>query len=322
MRRVHAAFMVAAAVVAMGADAAPQGGLSALNEKFGIGEKVRFVAGEGGLACAEIHTAACTGRVYLQGGHVAAWQPAGEEPVLMMSSKSAYAEGKAMRGGVPVVFPWFAGKADDAKAPGHGLVRTMAWTVEGAKEEGGNIVLTLAVKSDAATKQWWAGDFEVREIVTMGKELSIELRIKNTGSTPFTFEDALHSYFAVSDIGKVQVEGLDGVTYIDKVDGRKEKTQAGAIGFAGETDRIYLKTGGPLTVVDGGWKRKVQIEKQGSGTTVVWNVGGTKAVADFGPEDWHHYVCVETANLKESGGALTAAPGEEKRLAMHVRVEK
>jgi glucose-6-phosphate 1-epimerase len=314
--------MVVAAVAAMGADAAPQAGLPALNEKFGIGEKLRFVAGEGGLACAEIKTAACTGRVYLQGGHVAAWQPAGEQPVLMMSGKSAYAQGKPMRGGVPVVFPWFAGKTDDAKAPGHGLVRTMPWTVESAKEDAGNIVLTLAVKSDAATKQWWTGDCEVREIVTMGKELSIELKIKNTGTAPFTFEDALHSYFAVSDIGKVHVEGLDGVTYIDKVDGRKQKTQSGPIDFAGETDRIYLQTTGPLTVTDGGWNRKLHIEKQGSATTVVWNVGGAKPVADFGPDDWHHYVCVETANLKETGGPLSAAPGEEKQLAMHVRVEK
>ncbi len=302
--------------------------LAGLNERYGVGERVRFVAGEGGLVCADVHTAACSGRVYLQGAHVAAWQPTGEdggrEPVLMMSGKSAYAAGVAMRGGVPVVFPWFGGKADDPQAPGHGLVRTKEWAVESVRGgDNDSVVMTFVVKSDAETKRWWPGDFELREVVTMGRELGIELRVKNTGTGPMTFEEGLHNYFAVDDVEKVRVTGFEGAKYIDKVDGRKEKTQSGAIVFHGETDRIYEKTKGPYQIVDdgeGGWKRTIVLEKRGSVTGVVWNVGGSKPVADFGEGDWRRYVCVETANLGDD--AVTAKAGEEVSMAERVRVEK
>ncbi|HVS71292.1 MAG TPA: D-hexose-6-phosphate mutarotase [Phycisphaerae bacterium] len=297
--------------------------LAELNERYGLGERVRFVAGEGGLVCAEVRTSACSGRVYLQGAHVAAWQPTGEEPVLMMSGKSAYAAGVAMRGGVPVVFPWFGGKADDPRAPGHGVVRTKEWAVESVRGgDSDSVVMTFVVKSDAETKRWWPGDFEVREVVTMGKELGIELRVKNVGTAPMTFEEGLHNYFAVEDVEKVQVKGFEGVKYIDKVDGRKEKMQAGAIVFRGETDRIYEKTKGPYEIVDageGGWRRKIVLEKRGSVTGVVWNVGGSKPVADFGEGDWRRYVCVEAANL--GADAVTKA-GEEVVMGERVRVER
>lgn len=317
--------VVLAAVVMMGADGA--GGdaaqkVAALNKQFGMGEMVRFGIGEGGLVCVDVNSGASTGRVYLQGGHVAAWQPRGEEPVLRMSSKSVYAEGKAMRGGVPVVFPWFAGKGDDAKAPGHGVVRTMNWEVESVRVSDGAVVMVFVVKSDASTKQWWPGDFEVREVVSMGKELAIELRVKNVGKEAMKFEEALHSYFAVKDVEKVKVTGLEGVKYLDKVDGRKEKTQAGAVEFKGETDRVYLGTKGPYVIEDAGWGRKVRVEKTGSATTVVWNVGGEKKVVDFGEGDWRGYVCVEAANLKEEGGLVEVKAGEEGVMGIRVGVEK
>jgi glucose-6-phosphate 1-epimerase len=238
----------------------------------------------------------------------------------MMSGKSAYGEGKAMRGGVPVVFPWFAGKGDDAKAPGHGVVRTMGWEVESVRVSDGAVVMVFLVKSDAGTKAWWPGDFEVREVVSMGKELGIELRVKNVGKEAMRFEEALHAYFAVKDIRQVKVMGLEGATFIDKVDGRKEKVQAGAVDFKGETDRIYLGTKGPYVIEDAGGGRKVTVEKRGSATTVVWNVGGEKKVADFGEGDWKHYVCVEAANLKEEGKLVEVKAGEEGVMGIRVGV--
>lgn len=302
-------------------DAPAAASLDALNKQFALGDHVRFIAGEGNLPCADIHTPACTGRIYLQGAHVTAWQPAGEEPVLMMSSKSAYAAGKAFRGGIPVVFPWFAGKADDPKAPGHGVVRAETWSVESTREDGGNVILTFLTTSDAASKQWWPGDFELREVVTMGKELTIELKTKNTGTAPIHFEQALHAYFAVKDVEHVEILGLEGAAYLDKVDARKQKIQSGPITFTGETDRIYLATKGPYTIVDDSLHRRITLTKSNSATTVVWNPSASKPVADLGPEDWKHYVALETANLKEdSPGEMTAAPGETTTMSMRVQI--
>ena len=308
--------------------------LDALNAKFALPSKtsgtpqLRFIAGEGGLACADVATTAGTGRVYLLGGHVTAWQPAGEQPVIFMSSKSPFAIGKPIRGGVPVCFPWYDGKAQSSVAgvggaagPQHGLVRTIEWQVEETRELGGGAVsITLGTKSDAASKKYWPGDYELHEEITFGKQLQVDLRVKNSGGEPMKYEEDLHTYYYLKDARQASVLGLDGVDYVAKYEGGQRKKQQGAIALSTAADSTYLATSGPVTIVDDSLGRRITIEKTNSQNTMVWTPGSTHTVGDLGPDQWMNYVTIEISNVGDA--ALTVKPGETQSMGFRVSVGK
>ena len=122
----------------------------------------------------------------------------------------------------------------------------------------------------------------------------------NAGPEDVTLSQALHSYFAVSDIKQVRIEGLDGVSYLNTLESwEQQKVQAGDITFSGETDRIYQDTPDLISVIDPEWKRKIQIQTTGSSSAVVWNpwIEKTKTFSDMEADGWQNMVCVETANV-------------------------
>lgn len=277
---------------------------------------VTFEPGEGGLVRAAISTDAAEAHVYLHGAHVTRFQPRGKADVLFMSGKSLFAPGKAIRGGVPLIFPWFGAKAGDPSAPAHGLVRTAAWAVHcvTAAGEGAHRVirLTFALKSDAATKARWPHDFELFYSVTIGHTLQLELDVRNPAgsSQPFTFEEALHTYLVVGDVRKVAIDGLSGRTFLDKPDGFKRKVQPpGPFGINAETDRVYLDTPDTVTVNDPVGSRVLSVSKENSAATVVWNpwIAKAKAMSDFGDDEWPLMLCVETANVDANAVMLAPA---------------
>ncbi|EMI16448.1 aldose 1-epimerase family protein [Rhodopirellula maiorica SM1] len=184
---------------------------------------IHFTEGNGGLVKAIIETDRCEGEIYLHGAHITHFQPRGKSPVLWMSEKSAFAEGKAIRGGVPICFPWFGPKASDPDAPGHGYARIRTWDLLAAENnDDGDVSLTLGIAID---------DFELKYTATFGRSLGMSLRVtlSDQASEPASFEEALHTYLAVEDIHQVVVEGLESAGYIDKVDGMKQKTSNGRI---------------------------------------------------------------------------------------------
>ncbi|HEY4328605.1 MAG TPA: D-hexose-6-phosphate mutarotase [Phycisphaerae bacterium] len=330
------AFAAAPAPSVAPADTAKK--LDSLNTKFALTtgtDHIHFITGEGGLICADIKTPACTGRVYLLGAHIAAWQPSGQEPVIFMSSKSPFEVGKAIRGGIPVCFPWFASKTDGPIAsvmgtggasprpapPSHGTVRTMEWQVEETKDLGnGGVSITLGTHSDDASKVYFPGDYELHEHITFSTQLNIQLDVKNTGKDPFQYEEALHAYLNVKDATKAKVLGLEGTDYIDKVDAKAQKKQSGPIFFTAETDRVYLNTQTPLTLADDSFGRKITVEKTDSHTTVIWNPGAAKTVTDLGTGQWANYVAIETANTGDA--AITLKPGETRTMGVKIGVGK
>ena len=275
-----------------------------------------------GLAALEITHPVAGGVVFLHGAHVASYTPTGQRDVLWMSGKSVYADGKAIRGGVPICFPWFGPKADNAAAPIHGTARLRVWQLEALASSAAGVSVTLVLRSNAADRAFFPHAFELRQRITLGASLRMELDLLNTGATPATFGEALHSYFAVSDVRNIRIDGLDGVEYLDKVDGGKRKRQAGAITITGETDRPYLGTTHTTTITDPGYARRISIEKSGSQTTVVWNpwAAKAKAMADFGDDEWPGMLCVETANAVEN--ALTLAGGARHVMVATIRAEK
>ncbi len=289
-----------------------------LHEGFAIPGVASVVAGGGGLAAVRITSPLASAEIYLQGAQVSSWLPAGADEVIFMSEQSRWGPGRAIRGGVPICFPWFGAKADDPKAPQHGFARTTEWQLESVVASGAEIVVTLALESSATTKALWPHDFRAAYRVTVGSELRLELNVSNTGETPFSFEEALHTYHAVSDVHLVRIAGLDGLRYLDKPDAFREKSREGEIVFSALTDRVYLEAAGDATILDGG--RRIVVSKQNSKNTVVWNpwAEGAAALADMGDDEWRRFVCVEACNCLDA--AIRLGPGAEHAMTATIRV--
>ena len=251
------------------------------------------------------------------GAHVLAWTPRDQVPVLWVSPLAVFEPGVAVRGGIPVVFPWFGAGTRGDRTPSHGFARTAQWervaTVDDLVETG-----RLEVRHRLTADGIEAAPFSVELVSEFTRDhLRVSLAVTNTGTSAFTYEEALHTYLAVSDVARISLEGLDGCPYSDKVD-VTEQVQAGPVRFAGETDRIYAHTG-EVVLDDPEWSRRVGVSKDGSAHTVVWNPGATRgaALADVGTY-WSDFVCVEAANT--GSGAVTVLPDETHVLTQTLRL--
>ena len=295
--------------------------IAALNERVSIPGLAQIVEGNGGLPKIQIETASAAADIYLHGAQVTAWKPAGAEEVLFLSGKSQWLEGKAIRGGIPVCFPWFRAKADDPKAPAHGFARTTEWQIESiAKEPGDSICAHLSIASDEATRAWWPFDFRLEYRITVGKQLKLELTMKNVGPAPLRFDEALHTYFNVGDAERVRVRGLDGVSYFDNRDGNRRKTQLGELHLSGQTDNAYVNASGPVEIVDAVLRRRLKTEKWNSNSTIAWNPwhDGAASMADLGDDEWRRMLCVEGGNILDAAVALQ--PGEAHTMTIEISV--
>jgi glucose-6-phosphate 1-epimerase len=297
--------------------------IDALNRRFALANHVAFTSGPGDLGpVAEVANRHATATVALQGAHVIAFQPRQEAPVLWVSADSYYKPGKAIRGGMPVCWPWFADHPTDRDKPAHGLVRATPWIVlatEAAEDAATRIQFGIA--DDERTRALWPHRFDVQLVVTVGTALGVELVVHNPGDQTFLSSGALHSYFTISDIGQAAIHGLDGSTYIDKVDHGARKVQRGPVKIGAETDRVYLDTTAECVIEDPGMRRRIRVAKTGSRSTVVWNPWVAKAasLADFGDDEYPGMVCVETANAGDD--VVPVAPSGTHRLQATISTE-
>lgn len=294
--------------------------ITELDRRYGIPGIAQVVAGNGGLAKVTLATGKTVGEIYLHGAHVTSWQPRGAEEVLFVSSQSRWQEGRPIRGGIPLCFPWFAGKADDPSAPAHGFVRTKTWQLESITQAGDAVTVSMFTDSNDETKRWWPADFHLAYRATFGSTLNLELEVRNTGTSSLRFEEALHSYFRVGHIEKARLHGLNTVQYVDKTDSNRKKTQQGPIVIASETDRIYLKTTGAIDLDDQSLGRRIEVAKENSFTTVIWNpwVEKAKALSDLGDDEWVQMLCIETCNVSDS--AVELAPGQRHKMQAIIRL--
>ena len=297
--------------------------IAVLNERFAIAGQLQFCTGENGLPKARIDNAWATAEVYLHGAHITAFQPKSHGPVLWMSPLAQFQPGKAIRGGVPVIWPWFGPHATDRSKPQHGFARSAEWQVAATEAlANGRSRLQLVLTDSDATRALWPHAFELSLTVTVGAELVMELTCRNTGDQPFTAGGALHSYFAVGDVTQMAVEGLAGREYIDQLDGNRIKQQAGPVEISQEEDRIYINSADTCVIHDTVLARDIQISKTGSQTTVVWNPWQAKAraMADFADDGYQHMLCIEAANAAED--VVRLAPGESHTLSQMLAVSK
>jgi glucose-6-phosphate 1-epimerase len=281
-----------------------------LTAKFGIAGILDFVETEHGLVKAAISLDGVTAELFLQGAQVTAWRPPDERPVLFTSPNSAFAPGRAIRGGIPVIFPWFGASRHAPTAPQHGFARTATWHLDGVEAAGGgSLTLTLSLGDGDVGSPFWPERFRAIYTVTFAQTLSLRLAVQNRAMHPIVFEEALHNYFAISDIAEIAISGLARTTYIDKTDATRRKMQtADLVTITAETDRVYLDTPGRCVVEDGGWRRRIVVKKNGAASSVVWNPWAEKAaaMADLGDPAWRGMVCVETGNIADNEVRLAA----------------
>jgi glucose-6-phosphate 1-epimerase len=291
-----------------------------LNERFAIPGVAQIVAGHGNLPKIEITTPLAKAEIYLQGAHLTSWHPADTEEVIFLSEHALWEKGRAIRGGIPLCFPWFRGKADNAKAPAHGFVRTKTWQICSIVQEENSVTVTLETESDEDSKKWWPHEFHLRYRITVGLELRLELIVTNTGSNSLHFEEALHTYHKVGDVEKVQISGLDQTAFLDNTDANREKLQHKDVVISGPVDNAYLNTQNALELIDPVLLRRVRIEKGNSFTTVVWNPGkkGAEALADLGNEEWRQMACVEACNILSF--AVELSPGSQHSMTANIQV--
>jgi glucose-6-phosphate 1-epimerase len=284
-----------------------------LATEFGIAGVLEFGTTQHGLVKANILLDGVMGEIYLQGAQVSAWRLEDEPPILFTSPKSAFAPGRAIRGGIPIIFPWFGPSRNAPAAPQHGFARTATWHLDEIETEGNkSLTMTLSLTDADVGSTIWPEPFRAIYTVTVARSLSLRLAVQNRAKHPIVFEEALHTYFAISDISDIAISGLAGATYIDKTDAARRKLQtAELVTITAETDSVYLDTPGRCVIEDRGWRRRVVVEKDGAASTVVWNPWAEKAaaMADLGDPAWRGMACVEAGNIADNE-VLLAENGE------------
>jgi glucose-6-phosphate 1-epimerase len=266
-------------------------------KRFEIPGRVTLQEGNGEMPKIEATTDWSTAEVYLHGAQVTDFRKKGEAPLLFVSQCSQFAENFPIRGGLPLVFPWFGSREG---MPAHGFARLADWELhELSTVPDGGVSLRFSLPETSMRATF--APFMANYVVTITDRLALELIITNaSGDQPLTFEACLHSYFAVGDVNEISIRGLQGATYLDALASMAPKTDVDElIRIDSEVDRIYYNTEAPVEILDPKLHRKILIEKSGAGSTVVWNpwLQKSQQMPDFGNEEYRAMVCVESGNV-------------------------
>ena len=268
-----------------------------------------------------------------QGAHILSYQVDGEPPLIWLNDKAVFKQGKPIRAGMPICWPWFgnlernpasvqAMRNSSEPAKAHGEVRALDWELLVIGNDGDALLAEFVLPQAEGHLPGWPHNVALKLSIRLDEQLHVSLLSYNAGTEDVTFSQALHSYFAVSDVRQVHVQGLDGTRYLDTLKNwEDEHQQDGDLHFTAETDRVYLNTPHHLSIVDPGWQRRIQIMTSGSKSAVLWNpwVDKTKTFSDMAEDGWQHMVCVETANVLSD--VVTLAPDAMHTLSVSIWAE-
>ena len=277
---------------------------------------VEYKKFDNGFEYIEVSNKSARAKIARQGAHLFHYERVGRKPLLWLSESSFFETGKAIRGGVPICWPWFGKHAIESSLPQHGFARNVLWELLEVNETHPCCTeVTLQLKSSVESLQLWPYRFELLMRFTVGRTLTIALTTKNCDEQPFEITSALHSYFAVSDIEDVYVDGLDATAYFDALTG-ENRVQQGSVYIAEEVDRVYQNVQYPLTLHDR--DRIVQIDGQGSSSAVVWNpwIDKCAGMGDMQDDGYRTMLCIETANALQDDCEIV--PGEEHALKVAI----
>jgi glucose-6-phosphate 1-epimerase len=266
-----------------------------------------------------LNAAAGSAQIALVGATVLSYVPSGGKDLLWLSPVATCADGKPIRGGVPLCGPWFGPHPFVASAPAHGLMRTRLWDLVRVETlADGRLRAEFHTDFPAQKELGWLHHAAATFTVTVGATLSLELSIRNTGGSSFVLTNALHTYFSVGDVRQARVEGLSEREYIDFNPGAGARRHAGAgpVSLTGEAAHFYLNSA-PVRLVDPVLGRAISLRGWGSSTTVLWNPWEKTGLGlgDVGAE-WPRFLCVENANVPDS--AVLLAPSTSQHLGVEI----
>jgi glucose-6-phosphate 1-epimerase len=256
-----------------------------------------------GFEYIEVKNKVAEAKVALQGAHLFHYERAGEEPLLWLSEASDFELGKAIRGGVPVCWPWF-GFNEDKSLPQHGFARTALWEfVDSDEVDAKTTTLTFKLTHNEKTLQIWHYKFLLELKITISDKLIMELKTTNLDESAFKISQALHTYFRVLHISDVAIKGLDNKPYLDALIWKKE-LQDGDISFSQEVDRVYQEVDGEIVLSDK--NRTIHIKNDGSSSVVVWNpwIEKTLRMSAMAPNAYEQMLCIESANAFDDARVL------------------
>ena len=289
------------------------------DDAFNLENELQISEGKGGLPVIKVDNKYATAVISIYGAQVLSFKKKSsdseEGELLFLSDKAFYKAGKAIKGGIPICWPWFGQDPEKRGRQAHGFARNVMWNIvsTSSKNDAGTQVV-FALNETEASKKLWPYSFDLRLTINIGKTLKLSLKTSNTDTQPFTITQALHTYFSVADITKVRISGLDKTNYIDAVVDKNDTTktttaledmpvleQAGDITFNQEVDRVYTLSSRkqcPVLTLFDEESRQVKIESKNSKTTVVWNPWADISTnsADLNDDAYKQFVCIETAN--------------------------
>jgi glucose-6-phosphate 1-epimerase len=248
--------------------------------------------------------------LFLHGAHVISFKPKKTTELLFLSPHSLFVKGKPIRGGIPLCFPWFGKHPLREDLPLHGVIRTQMWKLLGITEEtDGSTTIVLETHDDEDTRSVWPHRFSIHLTLNVSHSLTMTLEVTNSDEYPFVFEEAFHTYFSVGGLSSCTVEGLDGLTVLDRLKEDQPALHAGPVKISGEFVRVYKNAGLLVELVDPNNSRRILMRQDNLHHVVVWNPGAVAAMKNSEILDsWNTYLCVEHANCLDA--AITLHPGE------------
>ena len=285
-----------------------------LDEKFSIEGEVGFAELVEGFPFITVVNKFAEADISLYGGQVANFRPNNTMEILWISPNSHFEEGLAIRGGIPVCFPWFGPHKTDADKPQHGFARLMFWDVAETKSQPtGETLVRLQLCSSEKTKQYWPHDFCAELIFVVGKTLSTTLKVTNTSSETMEYTGALHSYFSLSAIENITIEGLQNTKYFDQLESAESVQEEPELKIQKAETLHYLNTEADCVIYDSVFGRRISVAKTGSKVTTVWNPWEeTSRETDDLPDDGYQtFVCVEAVNAFNDAIKLDAGESHE-----------
>lgn len=273
----------------------------------------------------------------LQGAQLIEFIPKGilnkpSKNLLWLSDRIEYKQGKPLRGGIPICWPWFGNLDKNPKqiqsqipdssassASAHGFARTLPWQISSIKENCHSVEVVLGLTSNEETKALWPFEFNLEARFVFSQQLKLELKTINKGDMPFSFSQALHTYLPTQDIKKTYIHNAHNSRYIDAMDHWQEKSQIGRIGFSEETDRLYFFDNKDSS--ENSYELRVEspsqqllIKNNNSQSAVIWNpwIKKSLGLSQFNPDDYQRMFCIESANVMSD--SITLAPQQQHSL--------
>lgn len=258
-----------------------------------------------------IHEKATAG-ISLFGGHVVSFKPTGQEDLIWMSEQANFDGKAALRGGIPVCWPWFGRIA----APAHGFARNSEWELVEHRETDNGVIVALGLRDTGDTFAIWPYRFEAKLYVEVSDELKVTLDVTNTDDAPWTFSGALHTYLNVADITKAVTTGM-GPEFIDSLNSNQITQGGQELVLTDTVDRVYTKPESVIKLHDPVWNRTLTVENQGHNSAVIWNpwAEGAQGMGDMQDDGYQTMLCIESAlHAPSIEQGKTLQPGESHQL--------